>query len=190
MTRKTSQHRERLQEEEPISQDSPRDGRLPRRGDERAMLILDGLLVMVALSSAVWACWWEPLESPAGSPRHVTLLDEEVAGLQGTDPRQILYVHCDNTIHYREGAPLRVREWDGQGRLAAALRPAPERMLLLVHPDGLFETSKRTVSVLHNAGVTWVEIAMSETAPFPLAAAAAEGAESSHDVLHVRAADD
>ncbi len=129
--------------------------------DNRMMFLLDCLLVIAALGSASWVVVRDPVGGDAECAGHITLANDTTQWPQVTETRQILYVDRDNTIHWHEGV------WDGHGRLAAALRPAPEYVLLLVHPDATFETWTRTVRVLQHSGVQNVEIATCETTPFP-----------------------
>lgn len=135
---------------------SPKSSRRTTPTSSRLWQIADGLLVVAALTSAVWACLPRSQDGTAAL-RQVVLLGEHQDG-----PDAIWYLDSTNVLHWKSGSA------DGTTGFAFALESVPENVQLLVHPDSLYGPLAGAVDVLSNAGADRIQVAVCEISPFSL----------------------
>lgn len=107
---------------------------------------IDALLMAAAVLSAMWVCWHVPTATLLHRPC------ELVTGDQASASDVTIYVDDTNRIHL--GSEL----IQSDAELSGHLTSPPGRVLLLVHPDGLFENVMRTVEVLRRAGAESIQL--------------------------------
>jgi biopolymer transport protein ExbD len=107
---------------------------------------IDCLLMVLAILCAAAVCWRVPRAGTLYRPCQLT------AGDQASASDVTIYVDDINRIHV--GSKL----LSSDAELASHLTTAPGRVLLLVHPDGLFENVMRTVEVLRQAGAESIQL--------------------------------
>ncbi len=116
----------------------------------------DWLLVVVALISVGWASVSVPDAAESEFRSEIVL---------GTEPHAseaIWFIDATNTIRWSNGSA------EGSASLAFASTSVPANVLVLVHPESLFEPLAETIRVLQQAGAQRVDVAMSKDDPFSL----------------------
>ena len=122
----------------------------------RAWLIIDSLLVVAALASVLWACQGRPRIGNPRAPRIVHLRGD------ASGAKQTIFIDSTNQIH------VGAERFASADRLCSYLTPAPDSVLLLVHPDGLLENVMRTISALRHSGVREIQLGTSESSSIGL----------------------
>jgi hypothetical protein len=107
---------------------------------------IDALLMAAAVLCAAWVCWRVPTAT------HLYRPCELATGDQASAADMTIYIDDINRIHL--GSELIQSDAELGGHLAGP----PGRVLLLVHPDGLFENVMRTVEVLRRAGAESIQL--------------------------------
>ena len=107
---------------------------------------VDAVLMVIAVLSAAWITFRVPTAARLYQPCEMT------AGDQASSSDLTIYVDDTNRIHL--GSTL----VQSDAELAGHLTSPPGRVLLLVHPDGLFENVMRTVEVLRRAGAESIQL--------------------------------
>ena len=115
-------------------------------GHRRWRGVIDLLLVATAVVAASWVGFNVPVANRLYSACEVS------AGDQASASDMTIYVDDTNRIHL--GSTL----IQSDAELAAHLTGSPGRVLLLVHPDGLFENVMRAVEVLRRAGAESIQL--------------------------------
>jgi hypothetical protein len=113
---------------------------------DRCGRAFDYLLIVLAICSAAWVGYRVPGSSMLYRPYQLA------SGEQATASDVTIYVDEVNRIHV--GSKLLYSD----AELAGHLSERPGRVLLLVHPDSLFENVMRTVEVLRSIGAESIQL--------------------------------
>jgi biopolymer transport protein ExbD len=105
---------------------------------------------LVLMATAIFAASWVGVNAPVANRLYSAC--ELSADDQSTASDMTIYVDDTNRIYL--GSTL----IQSDAELAAQLTDSPGRVLLLVHPDGLFENVMRTVEVLRRAGAESIQL--------------------------------
>lgn len=111
---------------------------------------VDGLLILAALGSSLWAWWAVPARSLADRPR-LAIIEDQSRGADVT-------IRIDSTNCINVGQ----QQVDCAARLATIVAETPpRRVLLLIHPDAMWDTVAQILDQLEQAGVANVQMGMS-----------------------------
>jgi biopolymer transport protein ExbD len=105
---------------------------------------------LALMGAAIFAASWIFMNVPVAD-RLYSACEFSVGG-QASASQMTIYVDDTNQIHL--GSTL----IHSDAELAAHLTDSPGRVLLLVHPDGLFENVMRTVEVLRRSGAESIQL--------------------------------
>ncbi len=135
----TNTHDNRTQDDSPVPSND-------RRGIGR---VVDGLLIVATLSSAIWASRVALARPDTPLPRTMIL---DVAPYH-TEP--FCFVDATNVVHWSAGSA------DGDASFEFAVTSVPTDVTVFVHPDSLVEPLLRTIRVLRQHGAQRIHIAVS-----------------------------
>ncbi len=120
----------------------------------RGWRIVDGVLIVAALASSMWALSTAMARSDPPLLRTMEL----VRTVAEVDP--FCYIDATNVVRWASGSA------DGEASLAFSLPAVPTDVALFVHPDSLIEPMARTIGVLRQRGAQRIRILLCRQNPF------------------------